>query len=113
MPVSCDREKNPAGAFYLVSWGGRRVIFKMGRVLGHIFGSTAVCHPVLIFMPFARCAACDQSRARACGDEQPGPKELVRTLLKNPPYWELGVAGAVAEAERFGHSEALWGSRQK
>ena len=42
----------------------------------------------------------------------PAPR-LVRTLPKNPPCWELGLAGAVAESERFGHSEALWGSRQQ
>ena len=36
----------------------------------------------------------------------PAPR-LVRTLPKHPPCWELEVAGAVAEADRFGHSEAL------
>ena len=62
--------ENPAGAFFLVSWGAS--VF--GRVLGHIFGRTAVCHQVLIVMPLARGAACSQSRASACGDERPSPK---------------------------------------
>ena len=36
---------------------------------------------------------------------------FVRALLKHPPYWELVVAGAVAEAKRLDYSEAVWGSR--
>ena len=55
----------------------------MGRVLNHVFGSAAVCHPVLIFMPLARGAACGQSRASACGDEQPGPKVGADTTQKS------------------------------
>ena len=42
----------------------------------------------------------------------PAPS-IVRKLSKNLPCWGLEVAGAAAEAERFGHSEALWDSRKK
>ena len=42
----------------------------------------------------------------------PAPR-FVRTLPRNPPCWELKVAGTVAEAERLRHSEALWDPRQK
>ena len=55
----------------------------MGRVLGHIFGGAAVCHPILVFMPFARGAVCSQSRASAWGDEQPGPKVGEDTTQKS------------------------------
>ena len=95
MPISCNREKNPAGAFYLVSWSGRRVIFKIGRILGHICGSTAVCHPVLIFMPLARGAACSQSRASACGDERPSP-EVCGDITSAPDVIFTASASTIA-----------------
>ena len=91
--------------------GGGRVIFKTGRFLGHIFDSIDVYYPILIFMPLARGAACGQSRASACDDEQRSPVCVDTT--QNPPCWELEVAGAVVKAARFGHSKALWDPKQK
>ena len=39
--------------------------------------------------------------------------KFVRTLRKPPPCWEWEVAGAVSEAEGFGHSEPLRDLRLK
>ena len=98
--------------------GGRRVILKMGRVLGHIFGGAAVCHPILIFMPLARGAVYSQSRASAWGDEQPGPKVGADTTQKSAM---LGVGSgrrrcrgravwAFRGSVRF-QAEVAWGKR--
>ena len=113
MPISYNREKTPAGVFYLVSWGGERVIFIIGRVLSHIFGSTAGCHPVLIFMPLARSAACGQSQASACGDEQTTPKVGADTTQKSAMLRVGSSRRRCRGGEWFGHSEALWGFKQK
>ena len=76
----------------------------MGRVLGHLFGGAAVCHPVLISMPLARGAACSQSRASACGDEQPGPKVGADTTQKSAM---LGVGSG----RRRCRGRAVWAFR--
>ena len=103
MPLSCDRE-NTRRRFLPRLLGGRRVIFKMGRVLGHIFGGAAVCHPILICMPLARGAACSHSRASACGDEQPGPKVGADTTQKS------GMLG-VGSGRRRCRGRAVWAFR--
>ena len=62
--------------------GGRRVIFKIGRALGHIFGTTAVCHPVLIFMPLARDAACDSKLGERLWRQATEPQSLCGHYLR-------------------------------
>ena len=103
-PYPATGRKTPPALSTSSPWGGRRAIFKMGRVLGHIFGSAAVCHPVLIFMLLARGAACGQSRESACGDEQPGPKVGADTTQKSA---KLGIGSG----RRRCRGRAVWAFR--
>ena len=71
-----------------------------------MFGSLAVCHPVLTSSCRLRGVPRAAKAEQALVTTSNPALRFVWTLPKHPPYWKLDVAGAVAEAERFGHVAA-------
>ena len=103
-PYSVTWGEKPHRRFLPHLLGGPACNLQDWTSLGSFFASTAVCHPVLIFMPLARGAACGQSRASVCGDVQPSPKVCADGTRKS------AILG-VGSGRRRCRGRAVWAFR--